>query len=152
MASGRRCATSRGRSSSSGAGRAGRAAARDQIGALLVGVADRAGGLRYAGRVGSGLGERELALLASRLAPLAREESPFSAGASPPRGAHFCEPRLVVEVAFSEWTRDGLLRQPSFLGIRNDVAPDAVVREPTGLVIEGAGSGNGRARARMAGS
>jgi bifunctional non-homologous end joining protein LigD len=109
----------------------------DQIGALLVGVADGGGGLRYAGRVGSGLGERELALLASRLAPLAREESPFTAGASPPRGAHFCEPAIVVEVAFSEWTRDGLLRQPSFLGIRDDVAPDAVVREPTGLVIEG---------------
>jgi bifunctional non-homologous end joining protein LigD len=107
----------------------------DQIGALLVGVADGAGGLRYAGRVGSGLGERELALLARRLAPLAREQSPFHSGAAPPRGARFCEPAIVVEVAFSEWTRDGLLRQPSFLGIRDDVAPDAVVRETSGLVI-----------------
>jgi bifunctional non-homologous end joining protein LigD len=119
----------------------------DQIGALLVGVSDGAGGLRYCGRVGSGLGERELELLVRRLAPIAREDSPFTAGAAPPRGAHFCEPQIVVEVAFSEWTRDGLLRQPSFLGIRDDIAADAVVREPVGFAIEERGARRARASA-----
>ncbi len=103
---------------------------RNRIGAILVGVNDDAGGLRYAGRVGTGFSERMLDELARKLAPLAREESPFTAvGTQPPVGAHFSEPRLVAEVEFLEWTRDGQLRAPSFQGLRDDKPASEVVRE-----------------------
>jgi bifunctional non-homologous end joining protein LigD len=89
---------------------------RERIGALLLGE-PLAGELRYVGRVGSGLGEEELARLARELAPLRRESSPFSAqGPSPPRGAIFVEPRLRARVAFRERTAAGLLRQPTYEG------------------------------------
>jgi len=99
-----------------------------QVGALLLGVHDADGSLRYVGRVGSGFSERELGRLAALLEPLARERSPF-AGAGPPRGAFFCEPRLVVEVSFTEWTPDARLRHPVYLGLREDKAANEVVRE-----------------------
>jgi bifunctional non-homologous end joining protein LigD len=99
------------------------------IGALLLGVHDRDGSLRYAGRVGSGFTERELARLEALLAPLARASSPFTAGAKPPREAVFAEPRLVVEVQFASWTDDGSLRAPVYVGVRDDKDPGEVVRE-----------------------
>ena len=68
--------------------------------------------MRYAGRVGTGFSESELERLASLLAPLERESSPFTAGERPPRGSVFCEPRLVAEVEFTEWTAAGSLRHP----------------------------------------
>ncbi len=108
---------------------------RERIGALLVGVrearADAAAGeLRYAGRVGTGFTEEELDRLATLLAPLEREQSPFAAparargkgssrGAAPPRGAVFVQPRHVAEVEYAEWTRDGVLRAPSYKGLRD---------------------------------
>jgi bifunctional non-homologous end joining protein LigD len=86
-----------------------------QVGALLLGQRDETGALRYAGRVGTGFSERELDRLTALLAPLERAQSPFSTdGPGPPRGALFCEPRLVAEVEFRERTKAGLLRQPSF--------------------------------------
>ena len=124
-----------------------------RIGALLVGVHDDGGALRYAGRVGTGFSEAELERLAEALGPLARERSPFAPGpASPPAGAHFCEPRLVCEVEFREWTRDGLLRQPSFVGMRDDKDAGEVVREDGGedgaaFVIEAGGGARAHARA-----
>ena len=112
----------------SGAGnRAGR------LGALLVGYHedDR---LRYAGRVGSGFDDTELERFGSLMARLARAGSPFEPPPPPPvhRGAHYVEPRLVVEVAFSEWTAGGTLRQPSYKGVRADIDPQEVVREISG--------------------
>jgi bifunctional non-homologous end joining protein LigD len=101
----------------------------DRIGALLVGVHERDGRLRYAGRVGTGFSEQELDRLGRLLAGLRRESSPFAAGGEPPRGAIFCEPRLVAEIEFREWTRSGSLRQPSYKGLREDKAPEEVVRE-----------------------
>jgi bifunctional non-homologous end joining protein LigD len=59
-----------------------------------------------------------------------RAHSPFVDPVPPHADARFVEPRLVVEVAFSEWTPDGRLRHPVFLGVRDDVDPDAVRREP----------------------
>jgi bifunctional non-homologous end joining protein LigD len=100
-----------------------------RIGALLVGVYEPDGAFRYAGRVGTGFSEAELDRLAKLLAPLQRDDSPFTAGEAPPRGAVFCEPQLVAEVEFTEWTAAGSLRHPSYKGLRDDKAATEVVRE-----------------------
>ena len=97
------------------------------LGALQVGVMD-GGELRYAGRVGTGFTEAELARLGGLLAPLAVEESPF-AGRQPPKGSHFVRPELVCEVVFTEWTKAGVLRHPAYKGLRDDKDPADVVRE-----------------------
>jgi bifunctional non-homologous end joining protein LigD len=113
----------------------GRAARSSSVGSLLLGYnvpgqpPDRA--LTYAGRVGSGFAESELAFLASRLLEEECEEPPFDSG-DLPVGARFVFPSLVVEVEFAEWTADGHLRHPVFLGVRPDKHPSEVVREPTG--------------------
>jgi bifunctional non-homologous end joining protein LigD len=99
-----------------------------RIGALELGAHDERGALRHAGRVGTGFDEAELERLAGLLAPLAREDSPFT-GAQPPRGARFVAPCLVCEVEFSEWTRAGKVRQASYKGLRDDKDPAEVVRE-----------------------
>jgi bifunctional non-homologous end joining protein LigD len=95
------------------------------IGSLQLGVPDR-GGLRYAGHVGTGFTETMLTDLARRLAPLRRGTSPFTTPvpARYARGAHWVEPRLVGEVAFTEWTSDQVLRHPSWRGLRYDKNPD----------------------------
>ena len=108
---------------------------RGSIGALLLGVHDASspegehGALRYVGRVGSGFDDAELARLSGLLAPLERASSPFTAGARPPREAVFCEPRLVAEVQFANWTQAGSLRAPVYLGLREDKSAELVVRE-----------------------
>jgi len=112
-----------------------------RIGALLAGYHDisaadaaelgRPQRLLYAGSVGSGFSEDDLSRLAVVLEPLRREATPF-ADRQPPRGAAFVEPRLVAEVEFSEWTRAGSLRHPSFKGLRDDKdAADVVREQPT---------------------
>jgi bifunctional non-homologous end joining protein LigD len=101
-----------------------------QIGSLLIGVQGPAG-LLYAGHVGTGFSDQTLRMLGQRLAPLRRDTSPF-AGEIPREhalGAMWTEPRLVVEVAFTEWTSAGRMRQPSYKGLRNDKDPAEVVRE-----------------------
>src|SRR6266851_468600 len=92
---------------------------------------DRDGRLVYAGRVGTGFTDATLAVLGQRLRKLAQRASPFSPeGPRPPaRGAHWVKPVLVGEVAFTEWTRDGLLRHPAFEGLREDKPAAQVVRE-----------------------
>jgi bifunctional non-homologous end joining protein LigD len=99
------------------------------IGALLLGVYEAGGALRYVGRVGSGFSDSELERLARLLGPLQRTSSPFTAGEPPPREAVFAEPQLVAEVEFTEWTAGGSLRQPTYKGLREDKPPDQVVRE-----------------------
>lgn len=101
--------------------------ARTGFGALLVGYYD-AGLLRYAGRVGTGFDEKTLRGLHSTLRSLAVDDPPFS-DPPPDRGTHWVEPVLVAEVEFTEWTRDGRLRHPSFLGLRDDKSAQSVVRE-----------------------
>jgi DNA ligase D-like protein (predicted ligase) len=100
---------------------------RTDLGALLVGYYED-GRLRYAGKVGTGFTRATLADLAARLEPLRRETSPF-ADEVRERTATWVEPRLVGQVGFSEWTRDGRLRHPKFLGVREDKAAGEVVRE-----------------------
>ena len=107
----------------------GRGARAGRLGALELGVHDPSSGeLKYAGKVGTGFDEVELERLGRLLAPLARSSSPFS-GRQPARGARFVEPRLVAEVEFGEWTRDGRLRHPRYEGLRDDKPAVEVVRE-----------------------
>jgi len=103
---------------------------RTGFGALLVGYFDERG-LRYAGRVGTGFDRRVLADLGARLQALAADASPF-VDRVPGRGVHWVRPELVAEIGFTEWTRDGRLRHPRYLGLRADKAPQDVVREEPG--------------------
>ncbi len=105
------------------------------IGALLVGYHDRAGDggpLRFAGRVGTGFSQAELTRLAALAASLVADECPFD----PPlpraemlRGPTWLRPELVAELEFAEWTGDGRLRHPSYLGLRTDKAAADVTRD-----------------------
>jgi bifunctional non-homologous end joining protein LigD len=103
------------------------------IGALLMGYHED-GEFRYAGKVGTGFGQKELDMLARRLAPLARDTSPF-AGKQPQKAARFVEPELIAEIEFGEWTKERMLRHPSYKGLRDDKPADDVVRETPELVI-----------------
>jgi bifunctional non-homologous end joining protein LigD len=100
------------------------------FGALLVGYHE-GGALRYAGRVGTGFTDDDLRWWMSRLAELAQHECPFEPPPPPvvARDARWIRPEPVVEVAFAEWTADGLLRHPAYLGLRTDTDPADVVRE-----------------------
>jgi bifunctional non-homologous end joining protein LigD len=106
---------------------------RTGFGALLVGVHDAAGGLRYAGRVGTGFDHAGLAALHPRLTRIERDSSPFvdhpARGRRRPAGVHWVAPELVCEVAFTEWTDEGVLRHPVFHGVREDRPAAEVVRE-----------------------
>jgi bifunctional non-homologous end joining protein LigD len=101
---------------------------RRYFGALVLGVY-RGRDLVYIGHVGTGFDERALKDLDARLKPLVTATPPF---ASPPRANEpvtWVEPRLVAEVEFGEWTAEGLLRHPVFLGLRDDKPPRQVGRE-----------------------
>ncbi|MFT2016374.1 non-homologous end-joining DNA ligase [Streptomyces sp. 796.1] len=103
------------------------AGGRTGFGALLLGHYAQ-GRLRYAGKVGTGYTEAVLRRLRAQLDALTSERSPF-ADPVRERGAHWVRPELVAQVAFTEWTRDGMLRHPRFLGLREDKAAREVVRE-----------------------
>ncbi|MDQ3588133.1 MAG: non-homologous end-joining DNA ligase [Actinomycetota bacterium] len=100
-----------------------------RLGALCIGVHTEDGRLVYAGKVGTGFTEATLGQVKRELEPLRRDTSPFE-GRQPPKGTVFVEPELVAHVEFREWTQAGTLRAPSFKGLRNDVDPAEVVREP----------------------
>lgn len=103
------------------------------IGSLLVGVHEAPGALRYCGRVGTGFTDAELDRLGALLAPLQVADSPFDPRWALPaevrRSAEYVRPEMVVEVAFSEWTHTGTIRQPSYKGRRVDKVAAEVVRE-----------------------
>jgi bifunctional non-homologous end joining protein LigD len=104
------------------------AGSRSDFGALLVGYYED-DQLKYAGKIGTGFSATTLHGLGARLRELATAESPFSDARPIPRGTHWTRPELVAQVAFAEWTTDGRLRQPRFLGLREDKHPAEVVRE-----------------------
>jgi bifunctional non-homologous end joining protein LigD len=113
----------------------------ERVGSLLIGYYDKRRSelgkgekqlLHFAGGVGSGLKESDIDLLTKELKRRRRKTSPFDVGA--PRGpkaklAVWCEPELVCEVSWTEWTNEGTLRQPAFKGMRDDKEPREVVRE-----------------------
>jgi bifunctional non-homologous end joining protein LigD len=101
---------------------------RTDFGALLVGYWED-GRLRYAGKVGTGFDQDTLRELGQRLRELERDDPPFDDVHPVPRGTHWVEPELVAQIAFTEWTRDGRLRHPRFLGLRTDKPAGDVVRE-----------------------
>ena len=109
---------------------------REGFGALLLGVYEKDGTLRYSGRCGTGFTAISLRELAERFR---RIETPKPAFANPPRGyeakgVHWLKPELVAEVEFSNWTSEGILRHPSFQGLREDKNPREIFREASAPV------------------
>jgi bifunctional non-homologous end joining protein LigD len=101
---------------------------RTEFGALLVGYYED-GVLRYAGKVGTGFDHATLKALGARLRELEQPESPFEPFKPVPPGTRWVRPELVAQVGFAEWTRDGRLRHPRYIGLREDKPAREVVRE-----------------------
>lgn len=105
------------------------------IGSLLLGVYDpddegrKEKKLRYAGNVGAGFSDRTLRDLKAKLDSIPAHESPFAHSSDIGRKAHWVEPRLVAEVSFGNWTRDGHIRHSVFRGLRMDKKAEAITRE-----------------------
>lgn len=102
---------------------------RELIGAILLGYYDDDGKLVYAGHTGGGFTRDALRDMHQRLAPLESATPPFSTKPRTNERAHWVEPKVIAEVRFSEWTNDGKLRQPVFVGVRHDKDPREIVRE-----------------------
>ena len=101
---------------------------RTEFGALLVGYNEN-GALRYAGKVGTGFDHETLRELGARMRELEQDESPFAPFKPIPPGTRWLSPELVGQFGFAEWTRDGRLRHPRYLGLRDDKPANEVVRE-----------------------
>jgi bifunctional non-homologous end joining protein LigD len=106
---------------------------RQHIGALLLGYYDAGGAFVYAGHIGTGFTQQSLVDTYRRLVRIERKRSPFAVTPRTNEPAHWVRPAIVAEVKFNEWTADGKLRQPVFLGLRDDKSPREVVREPESL-------------------
>jgi bifunctional non-homologous end joining protein LigD len=109
---------------------------REYIGAILVGYYER-GELIYAGHTGGGFTRQGLKQMYDLLHPLEQRECPFATVPKTNERAHWVRPKVVVEVKFSEWTEDGKLRQPIYVGTRTDKPARDVVREPESVQAEG---------------
>jgi bifunctional non-homologous end joining protein LigD len=106
---------------------------RQHIGALLLGAFDAAGRFHYVGHAGGGFTSAGLEAMYRRLARIERATSPFAERVVTNEPAHWVRPSVVVEVKFSEWTADGKLRQPIFLGVRDDKPAREVTIEATSV-------------------
>ena len=104
---------------------------RTGFGALLLGHFDLSKNFLYAGKVGAGFDERSLKDLSEQLNKIGRSTSPFATplNRTDARGAHWVKPKLVAEVDFTQWTRDGKLRHPVYRGLRTDKPALEIVRE-----------------------
>jgi bifunctional non-homologous end joining protein LigD len=102
--------------------------ARVGFGALHVGVYE-GNRLIYVTKVGTGFDDAKIVAIMELLMPLSRAASPFAERSPAGRGHRWVEPRLICEVRFTEWTRDGGLRHPTFMGLRDDKKPEECVRE-----------------------
>ena len=105
---------------------------------MLLGYYRPDGTLAYAGRVGTGFSQETLRDLAARMRPLEQARTPFNKLPSdvPKSGVHWVKPTLVAQVEFNNWTKEGLLRQAAFLGLREDKPASAIVREKPAAVEE----------------
>jgi bifunctional non-homologous end joining protein LigD len=112
---------------------------REHIGALLLGYFDNDRFI-YVGHTGGGFTRAGLREMYERLVKLERRSSPFEETPKTNERAHWVTPRIVVEVKFNEWTADGKLRQPIFLGVRDDKDAKDVGREPESIASNAAGS------------
>ncbi|HEY9180956.1 MAG TPA: non-homologous end-joining DNA ligase [Candidatus Baltobacteraceae bacterium] len=101
---------------------------RTGFGALLLGLYDGKQ-LQYVGHVGTGFNTKLLASMTKDLKAIERKTSPFANRVDSNTKPHWVEPKLVAQVRFTEWTRDGYLRQPAFLGLRLDKKPAECIRE-----------------------
>jgi bifunctional non-homologous end joining protein LigD len=101
---------------------------RTYFGALLLGVYEN-GSLTYAGHTGTGFNEKELGRVMKLLKPLETRDSPFRDRPKTNERPHWVKPKLVAQIKFTEWTADGKLRHPVYLGLRDDKKPEDVVRE-----------------------
>ena len=108
--------------------------ARAYFGALLLGVYD-GGALVYTGHTGTGFNEKELARVMTLLKPLETEASPFTAKLKANDRPHWVRPELVAQIKFTEWTNDGKLRHPVYLGLRDDKKAKDVTREEKKAVV-----------------
>ncbi len=100
---------------------------RHRFGSLILGVPGNDGGvLKYVGHVGGGFSQEALRAIGARLDALAQKTCPFDAVPPSNETPHWVRPELVAEVRFSEWTQDGHLRHPIFLGLRDDVTAESV--------------------------
>ncbi len=110
---------------------------RDAFGALLLGVHNDDGSLVYAGKVGSGFSDASLREIAQKLKPLHQAASPFVRVPPEQNNAHWLKPQMLVEVSFSEWTKDQRLRNPVFRGLRTDKDAKMIRREsPTAAPVK----------------
>jgi bifunctional non-homologous end joining protein LigD len=100
------------------------AGSRSHFGALLLGTYDR-GKLHFVGKVGTGFNDQTLAMLFKKFKPLVRPQSPF-VDPLRDRDVTFLSPKLVAQISYQEWTSDKKLRQPVFLGLRDDKSPQEV--------------------------
>jgi bifunctional non-homologous end joining protein LigD len=101
---------------------------REGFGALLLGYYQDKKFL-YAGKVGTGFNDESLRSLGKKLKALGRKHSPYEERVAEERKAHWVKPELIAQVEFTEWTPDGHLRHPSFLGLRDDKPPQQIQRE-----------------------
>jgi bifunctional non-homologous end joining protein LigD len=102
------------------------------FGALLLGVYDDAGVLHYIGHSGAGFTDAELGRVWKKLQALKTRTCPFAAQPKTNEKPHWVKPSLVADVKFTEWTADGKLRHPTYVGLRDDVKPTSVRKEPQG--------------------
>jgi bifunctional non-homologous end joining protein LigD len=118
---------------------------RQYLGALIVGVYDH-GELTYVGHSGGGIADAQRKKLRDRLANIERKSSPFVTEPKPNAPVHWVRPELVCEMSFSEWTKEGYMRQPRYEGIRPDKKPTDVHREKSrnGVAAAGASPQNER--------
>jgi bifunctional non-homologous end joining protein LigD len=112
---------------------------RPHLGALLLGAYDASGRFIYVGHMGGGFDREGLRAMRSRLDKIERRASPFAVAPRTNEPAHWVAPKLVVEVKFAEWTSDGRLRQPIFLGMRDDKAARDVTIEGVSMQRWGTG-------------
>ncbi|HSW88634.1 MAG TPA: DNA ligase D [Candidatus Saccharimonadales bacterium] len=101
---------------------------RKEFGALILGIYEN-GELRYAGHTGGGFDEKKLHEIIGVLKPLITDKSPFPVTPKTNAPATWVKPKKVCQIKFSEWTQDGVMRQPVFLGLREDKKPENVTKD-----------------------